>query len=191
MMKLLKRLLLAAMAATIHTSCQPLYTSGADGVASLGSNGYRLPAEIGPLKRTYIKSLDSGANQIGAGYDCYSGDFKAALTVYILPAGSRIPPTAKDRERHFQDSRREVLSAHKNPVEIRSTTVVRHGSNGSLSEFRYDQVFAHTPQRVASFLAVFSEDNCLIKFRITGPEDQRARIHASLLQAIHTLTEMN
>lgn len=190
-MKLLKQGLLAATAATILSSCQPLYTTRADGEASLGANGYRLPATIGPLKRTYIKPLDSGANHVGAGYDVYSGEFKAALTVYILSADSSIPPTARDWEQHFQASRQEILSAHKNPVEIRSSTVVRHGSNGRLSEFRYDEIFAHTPQRVASFLAVFSEDDCLIKFRITGPENQRARIHASLLQAIHTLTEMN
>lgn len=190
-MKSLKRVLLTAIAATILSSCQPLYTTGADGVVVLGSNGYRLPATIGPLKRTYIKALDSGANHIAAGYDCYSGDFNAALTVYILSADSSIPPTAKDREQHFKASRQQVLSAHKNPVEIRSTTLVRHRSRGSLSEFRYDEVFAHTPQRVASYLAVFSEDNCLIKYRITGPENQRAKVNVSLLQAIHALTEMN
>jgi len=179
------------MAAALHTSCQPLHSTGADGVASLGSSGYRMPATIGPLKRTYIKALAPDANHIGVGYDCYSGDFKAALTVFILPAGSRIPPTARDREQYFQASRQEILSAHKNPVEVRSTDVVRQGSKGSLSEFHYDQVFAHTPQRVASFLAVFNNDHCLIKYRITGPESQRDGLHASLLQAIHAFTEIN
>jgi hypothetical protein len=66
-----------------------------------------------------------------------------------------------------------------------------HDSGESINEFRYDEVFAGSQQRVASFLAVFRDDNRLIKYRITGPESERNQVYRGLIQAINALSKIN
>lgn len=186
-----KPLLVFVATVTFLTSCQSFYTTDTGGTASIRANGYRLPATIGRFKRVYITAFDNSGHNLGAGYNYYSEENQVALTVYVLSASHSKAPTASHQQQYFQASRQEVAAAHKNSIEVGSTEVGGHGSSGRLCEFRYNEVFANSPQRVASFLAVFTDGNCLIKYRITGPEAQRDKIYASLVEAIEALSKIN
>lgn len=183
--------LLAALCGFILTSCQTFHTTEADGTATLNANSFRLPPRIGFLQRTYITAFDGSGHNVGAGYNYYSQQQKTALTVYVLSARDGTGPTGSDLEQHFVMSHQEVLNAHANSAEVRTIRIDGHDSWGRLSEFRYDKVFARSLQRVASFLAVFSDGNRLVKYRITGPEAEREKVYNSLLQAIGKLSEIN
>lgn len=183
--------LLLALCAFTLTSCQTFYTTEADGTATLNANSFRLPPSIGSFQRAYITAFDGSGHNVGAGYNYYSQEQKTALTVYVLSAHASTAPTGSDVEQYFAASRQEVLTAHANSAEVRTIRIEGHGSGGRLSEFRYDEVFARSQQRVASFLAVFPDGNRLVKYRVTGPEAEREKVYKSLLQAVGTLSKIN
>jgi hypothetical protein len=190
-MKLLKPLLCLVLCASTLTSCKTFYTTETDGTAALSANGFRLPPSIGSFQRVYITTFDGSGHNVGAGYNYYSQEQKAALTVFILSASDGSAPTAPELEQYFQASRNEVLSAHQGSKDMGVSRIAGHDSSGSLNEFRYDAVFAASKQRVASFLAVFRDGNRLIKYRITGPESERDKLSRSLTQAINALSKIN
>ena len=190
-MKSLRPLLYLFLCAFALTGCKTFYTTETDGTAALTANGFRLPPSIGSFQRVYIRTLGGNGHNISAGYDYYSQEQKAALTVFVLSASDGSVPTEAEREQYFQASRNEVLSAHQGSKDVRVSRTTGHDSGGSLNEFRYDEVFAGSQQRVASFLAVFRDGNRLIKYRITGPESERDQVHRSLTQAINALSKIN
>lgn len=170
------------------TSCQSFYTTDGNGVATITPNQFKLPPAIGMFKRDYIRTFDGQGYNVAAGYNYYSPSQKTALTVFIVStADSQLP----EQQGYFAASRKEVLSAHANSLEIRQTRISGHDSGGSLSEFRYQSVFARAPQQVASFLAVFRDGNRLVKYRITGPMAERDKVYSSLVDAVRVLSESN
>ena len=190
-MKYLRLLLCLVAFSLALTSCQTFYTTETDGTAILGANGFRLPSSIGAFQRVYITAFDGSGHNMGAGYNYYFSREKAALTVFVLSASDGSAPTESQLKQYFDASRQEVLRAHANPDEIRTTKSAGHYSGGSLGEFRYDEVFAHSHQRVASFLAVFRDGNRLVKYRMTGPESERDQLRGRLIQTIGTLSKIN
>lgn len=190
-MKSFRPLLCLVLCAFALTSCQTFYTTEGDGTAALSANGFRLPPSIGSFQRVYIRAFDSSGHNVGAGYNYYSQKQKAALTVFIISARGGTAPTEAERIQYFQTSRDEVLSTHQSSADIRASRIAGHDSGGSLNEFRYDDAFAGSQQRVVSFLAVFRDGNRLIKYRITGPESERDQVYKSLTQAIHALSKVN
>jgi hypothetical protein len=190
-MKYLRPFLCLVLCAFALSSCKTFYTTESDGTAALSANGFRLPPSIGSFQRVYIRTLDSNGHNVGAGYNYYSQEQKAALTVFISSASDGSAPSEVAREQYFQASRNEVLSAHQGSKDVRVSRITGHDSGGSLNEFRYDEVFAGSQQRVASFLAVFRDGSRLIKYRITGPESERDQVYRSLVQAINALSKIN
>jgi hypothetical protein len=190
-MKFLRPLLCLVLCAFALTSCKTFYTTDTDGTAALSANGFRLPPSIGSFQRVYIRTFDNNGHNVGAGYNYYSQEQKAALTVFILSASDGSAPSEAEREQYFQASRNEVLFAHQGTKDVRVSRIAGHDSGGSVNEFRYDEVFAGAQQRVASFLAVFRDGSCLIKYRITGPESERDQVYRSLTQAINALSKIN
>jgi hypothetical protein len=190
-MKFLRPLLCFVLCAFALTSCKTFYTTETDGTAALSANGFRLPSSIGAFQRVYIRNFDSNGHNVGVGYNYYSQEQTAALTVFILSASDGSAPTEAEREQYFQTSRNEVLSAHQGSEDVRVSRIAGHDSGGSLNEFRYDEVFSGSQQRVASFLAVFRDGKCLIKYRITGPVSERDQTHRGLIQSIDALSKIN
>ena len=183
--------LLIALCTFTLTSCQTFYTTASDGTATINTNSFRLPPRIESFQRDYITAFDGSGHNVGTGYNYYSQDQKTALTIYVLSASDGTAPTGAEVQQYFAASRQEVLSAHANSQEVRTSRIEGHDSGGTLSEFHYDEVFARSRQRVASFLAVFRDGNRLVKYRITGPELEREKVHKSLVQAVAKLSQIN
>jgi len=190
-MKNLKLILCLIIGALAVSSCQSVYTTDPGGLATINVNKFRLPSSIGVLEREYITGFDGAGHNVGAGYNYYSPQEKTALTVFIVSDPSGSSPSNVQLEQYFQASRKEVMSAHEQSETIRTTRADGHRSFGTISEFRYNEVFARTQQRVVSFLAVFRDGNRLIKYRITAPEAERDQVHSRLMEAIRTLTKIN
>jgi hypothetical protein len=190
-MKFLRPILCLVLCAFALSSCKTFYTTETDGTAALRANGFRLPTSIGSFQRAYIRTFDSSGHNVGAGYNYYSQEQKAGLTVFILSASDGSAPTEAQRGQYFQASRNEVLSAHQDSKDMGVSKIAGHDSGGSLNEFQYDEEFAGSQQRVASFLAVFRDGSRLIKYRITGPKSERDQVYSSLTQAISSLSKIN
>lgn len=190
-MKYLRPLFYLVLCAFALPSCKTFYTTETDGTAALSANGFRLPSSIGSFQRVYIRTFDSNGHNVGAGYNYYSQDQKAALTVFILSASDGSAPSEDAREQYSKASRNEILSSHQGSKDVRFSRVSGHDPGGTLNEFRYDDVFAGSQQRVASFLAVFRDGNRLIKYRITGPESERDQVSKRLTEAIKALSKIN
>ncbi len=187
----MRTLLLLAVCIFSLTSCQTFYTTDSAGVATISPNQFKLPPEIGVLKREYINTFDGRGYNVGAGYNYYSPTQKTALTVFVVSRVDSRSPSSQEQQQYFNASRYEVFSVHKNSKEIRQASMKGHNSSGKFSEFRYNSVFARTPQEVASFLAVFRDGNRLVKYRITGPVSDRDVIYSNLTEAVQTLTKIN
>ena len=137
-MKSLKPFLCLVLCAFALTSCKTFYTTETDGTAALSANGFRLPPSIGSFQRDYIRPFDSNGHNVGVGYNYYSQEQKAALTVFILSASDDSAPSEAERAHYFQASRNEVLSAHQGSNDLRVLKIAGHDSGGSLNEFRSD-----------------------------------------------------